>query len=76
MKTTLEDVYNELPIGIKEEFLYVMTDMKSKIQESIDTTLKDNYYHIHRKKMCVDVLKKCEKELDFFKTKRDKKPKH
>lgn len=75
MRTVFEDVYNKLPSGLKEEFLYVMTELKSKIQEGIDTTLKDNYNKPHRKKMCVDVLQKCEIELIYFKTKRDKKPK-
>ena len=53
-----------------------MTNLKGMLQESINTTLKDNYYHPHRKKMCVDVLQKCEKELVFFRTKLDKKANH
>lgn len=73
MKTTFEDVYDELPSGLKEEYLYTMTVMKQRIQEAINTILKDNYYHPHRKKMCVDVLQKCEKELIYFKTKTDEK---
>lgn len=76
MKTVFEDVYNHLPSGLKEEYLYVMTNLKGRLQEGIDTTLRDNYHHPHKQKMCVDVLQKCEKDLVFFQTKRDKKANH
>ena len=76
MKTTLEDVYNELPTGIQEEFLYVMTNFKEIIQEVKRRNYSINDKHPERIIRNESLLIKLEKELDFFKTKRDKKPKH